>query len=147
MIEQIVQDLVADGGKFILAILCASLVGWERERLDKAAGLRTHILICVGACLFTVVGTKYITPVNQGELLRVFQGIITGVGFVGAGAIIRQGGFVRGLTTAAGVWVIAAIGLAIGAGEYTLALFCTVLMFFIMHFVGHLPARIKRKDD
>ena len=141
------HELVLDCGKLLLSIVCASLIGWERERLEKAAGLRTHILICVGACLLTIVGLKYTTTGNQGELLRVFQGIATGVGFVGAGAIIRQGGYVKGLTTAAGIWVIAAIGLTIGAGGYILALFSTLLVFLIIHFIGHLNIRDKNKKD
>ena len=146
MITYKIIELTVDSLKLLLAVACASLIGWERQRLEKAAGLRTHILICVGACLFTIIGLKFIISGNQGELLRVFQGIATGVGFVGAGAIIREGGSVKGLTTATGIWVIAAIGLAIGAGEYILALLSTLLAFLVIHFIGHLSFTRGKKD-
>ncbi len=141
-------EITLDCGKILLAIICASLIGWERQKLEKAAGLRTHILICVGACLFTIIGLKITeATANPGELLRVFQGIATGVGFVGAGAIIRQGGYVTGLTTAAGIWVIAAIGLTIGVGAYWLAIISTIFAFLIIHFIGNLNFIMGKKDN
>jgi len=133
--------LITGAGKLMLACVCAAVVGWERERQEKAAGIRTHILICIGSCLFMVVGLELVDPTKTNDVLRIFQGVITGVGFVGAGAIIREGGDVKGLTTAAGVWVISAIGLAVGAGEYLLAVFSSVMVVFVMRFIGHLSIR------
>jgi len=80
-----------------------------------------------------------------GELLRVFQGIVTGVGFVGAGAIIRQGMYVRGVTTAAGIWVIAAIGMAVGAGEYLLAIYSSVIVVVLLRSFGYLEKKIPKR--
>ena len=132
MCELAHQFFITDFGKLLLAACCASIIGWERQRMEKAAGLKTHVLIAFGACLFTIVGFKYTPDSNSGELLRVFQGIVTGVGFVGAGAIIRQGMYVRGVTTAAGIWVIAAIGMAVGAGEYLLAIYSSIIVFIML---------------
>jgi putative Mg2+ transporter-C (MgtC) family protein len=136
---------ISDFGKLLLAVFCASLIGWERERREKAAGLKTHVLISFGACLFTIVGIRFTTPEASGELLRVFQGIVTGVGFVGAGAIIRQGMDVRGVTTAAGIWVIAAVGMAAGAGAYDLALYSSVCMVIMLRFFGIIESKIQKK--
>ncbi len=131
--------------KIFLSIICAFFIGLERERKAKAAGLKTHILISVGSTVFTIVGSDYIEPGSRGEFLRVFQGIITGVGFVGAGAIIREGVKVKGLTTAAGIWFVAAIGLAIGAGDYPLAIIGTLSYYFIMLITRSVEKRIKKK--
>lgn len=136
---------ISDFGKLLLAVFCASFIGWERQRREKAAGLKTHVLISFGACLFTIVGIRFTADEAPGELLRVFQGIVTGVGFVGAGAIIRQGMYVRGVTTAAGIWVIAAVGMAAGAGAYDLALFSSVCMVIMLRFFGIIELKMKRK--
>ena len=100
-----------------MALVCGSLIGLERERYDKPAGLRTAILICVGSCVFVMVQDMI---ARQGSTVmdhsRIVGQIVTGVGFLGAGAIIRQGLTVVGLTTAATIWVLAAIGAVIGIG-------------------------------
>ena len=136
--------------KLCLATFCAAIIGWERETHDKAAGLKTHILICFGSCLFTISGLHIVPSDSISEITRVIQGIATGVGFVGAGAIIKNEGNVQGVTTAAGVWVIASIGCAVGVGEYALALFSTIATFFILRFVRGLNVKkkyIKKKSE
>ncbi|BDI31739.1 hypothetical protein CCAX7_37900 [Capsulimonas corticalis] len=101
-----------------LAALLGGLVGWERERHERPAGLRTHILVCVGAALIAIVDR---TGTNGGG--RIAAQIVTGIGFLGAGCIMRDNsGLVRGLTTAASVWVVAGLGIAIGYGGETAAL-------------------------
>lgn len=107
-------------------------IGIERELRERAAGLRTHMLVGVGAALFTIVSAygwgDFVFNRSQGTILdptRIAAQIVTGIGFLGAGAIIRQGFSVRGLTTAAGLWVVAAIGMAAGAGYYSAALITT----------------------
>lgn len=113
-------------GELVIRLLVAaglgSLVGAERERLVWAAGLRTHMLVCVGACLFTVVSAYgFSTVIREGVVLdpsRVAAQIVSGIGFLGAGSILLRGDVVRGLTTAASLWSVAAIGLATGAGLY-----------------------------
>jgi putative Mg2+ transporter-C (MgtC) family protein len=107
------SPIVGDSGRLLLALLLGSLVGWERERHDHPAGLRTHALVCVGAALITLVGNS--GPDSGG---RVAAQIVTGIGFLGAGTILRDssGSAVRGLTTAASIWATAGIGIAIGYG-------------------------------
>jgi putative Mg2+ transporter-C (MgtC) family protein len=120
-----------------LAALLAALIGIERESRDQAAGLRTHVLVSVGAALFTLVSAyafeEFRRPAPDGtqtfvDPTRIAAQIVTGVGFLGAGAIIRQGISVRGLTTAAALWISAAIGMASGAGYYVGAVATTVLV-------------------
>jgi len=106
-------------------------VGFEREWRERQAGLRTHLVVCVGAALFTLVSAYgFADVIEQGgatvDPTRIAAQIVTGIGFLGAGAIIRQGASVRGLTTAATLWLVAGIGMAVGAGFYAAALFATV---------------------
>ena len=107
-------------------------IGMERELRERAAGLRTHMLVGVGSALFTIVSayawSDFVFDRQQGVVFdptRISAQIVTGIGFLGAGAIIRQGLSVRGLTTAAGLWVVAAIGMAVGAGYYSAAVIAT----------------------
>jgi putative Mg2+ transporter-C (MgtC) family protein len=101
-----------------LALLAGGLIGLEREYRDKAAGFRTLIFICVGAALFTVLSTKL---AGGNDATRIAANIVSGVGFLGAGVILRDGGKVIGLTTAATIWLTAALGMAFGGGYYLLA--------------------------
>jgi putative Mg2+ transporter-C (MgtC) family protein len=121
--------------RLAVAAALTGLIGLERELRERAAGLRTHMLVGVGAALFTIVSayawTDFVFSRQGGTILdptRVAAQIVTGIGFLGAGAIIRQGISVRGLTTAAGLWVVAAIGMAAGAGYYSAALVATGLV-------------------
>jgi putative Mg2+ transporter-C (MgtC) family protein len=109
-----------------IALLCGAVVGLEREISEKAAGLRTHILVCMGACLFGLLGISLAEAGGNADLLRLAQGLLIGIGFLGAGVIVREGSSVRGLTTAAGIWVMGAIGLAIGVGRYQIGLVGTL---------------------
>jgi putative Mg2+ transporter-C (MgtC) family protein len=114
--------------RIILAAALGAGVGFERELSDQPAGLRTHILVSLGAALFTLVGTFGFTLGTHENLVRfdptrVAAQVVTGVGFLGAGAILQQGLNVRGLTTAASLWVTAAIGTAVGLGYYAAATF------------------------
>jgi putative Mg2+ transporter-C (MgtC) family protein len=120
------------------------LIGIERELRERGAGLRTHLLVAVGSALFTLVSAYGFREfLIEGGLLvrldptRIAAQIVTGIGFLGAGAILRQGLFVRGLTTAASLWVVAAIGMAAGAGYYTAAVFATAFAL-----LGLWPLRI-----
>jgi len=126
-------------GLLLLAVLLGGLVGWERERQERPAGLRTHILVCVGAALMTIVGD---TIPNNGS--RIAAQIVTGVGFLGAGTIIREsdsmGTPVRGLTTAASLWATAGVGIAIGLGGLSaqLATVGTVIILFTLTLLNSL---------
>jgi putative Mg2+ transporter-C (MgtC) family protein len=119
--------------RLALAAVFGAAIGVERELREREAGLRTHLLVSVGSALFTIVGAYGFREfvVHGGSVVdptRISAQIVTGIGFLGAGAIIRQGLSVRGLTTAATLWVVAAIGLASGAGYYSAAAITTVLV-------------------
>jgi putative Mg2+ transporter-C (MgtC) family protein len=117
-----------------LAAVLGGAIGFERELRDREAGLRTHLLVCLGSALFTIVSAygfrEFLTSGDQvirADPTRIAAQIVTSIGFIGAGAIIRQGLSVRGLTTAATLWVAAAIGIAAGAGYYSGAVLGTVV--------------------
>ena len=130
--------------EFILRIFVAALlggfIGLEREYREKAAGLRTHFLVALGSALFMIISAYGFEGVLTNENMRldvsrIAAQVVTGIGFIGAGTIIFQKNAVRGLTTAAGVWVTAAIGLTCGAGMYLLAIISTALVLVGMELV------------
>ena len=128
------ESILVAALRLFLAAVLGGIVGWERESHDKGAGLRTHMLICIGACLFSLV-TREIDRSFPGEhfdVLRVVQGLLLGIGFLCGGVIFTRKGSVRGLTTAAGLWVLTAIGLALGFGHYALAALGTALAFIVI---------------
>ena len=114
--------------RLILALIMGGLIGMERGRHGRAAGMRTHVLVCVGACMTALVGI-YIMNINPGEnITRIAAQVISGIGFLGAGTImIRNQSVITGLTTAAGVWCTATIGIALGYGFYLGAIVATVI--------------------
>jgi putative Mg2+ transporter-C (MgtC) family protein len=121
--------------RIFVSVLLSGLVGFEREVHGRAAGLRTHILVCVGSTLFMI--TSILVALNYGSVgqvdpSRIAANVVTGIGFLGAGAIIRYGASIRGLTTAASVWAIAAIGLATGAGLYVAAGLTTIVVLAVL---------------
>lgn len=114
-----------------LAALVGAALGAEREFRDKAAGFRTIMLICIGACMFTVFSQELITP-ERGDPTRIASSIVSGVGFLGAGVIFRRGRHATGITTAATIWCAAALGLGLGGGLYTLSLVSAVGILAIL---------------
>ena len=121
--------------KLILSLIAGGLVGLNREQHKQPAGFRTHILICVGATLLMMLSI-YIPQVyfdfKNGDPGRIAAQVVSGIGFLGAGAIIRMGSNVRGLTTAASIWLMSAIGLAIGAGLYVIAFVTVMIALFTL---------------
>jgi putative Mg2+ transporter-C (MgtC) family protein len=121
-------------------LLVAALLGWmlgaERESMGKAAGMRTHMLVAIGAALFVTVPAEI--GLREGDLGRVIQGIATGVGFLGAGTIIKRKELdeISGLTTAATIWLTAALGLAVGAGQMWIALICALAAWVVLYVVA-----------
>jgi putative Mg2+ transporter-C (MgtC) family protein len=118
----------------LLAALCGAVVGLERELRDKPAGLKTNALICLGAAMYIYLG-ELLTAKGDGDLTRIPGQVITGMGFIGAGVIIREGGSIVGLTTAATLWTVTAIGLFVGTGYFALALALTLTTVGILIFL------------
>ena len=135
--------------RIALAGVLGGLIGLERELREREAGLRTHLLVSVGAALFTIAGA-YGFESARVDPTRVAAQIVTGIGFLGAGAIIRQGFSVRGLTTAATLWVVAAVGLAAGAGYYSGAVITTAVVLIALWplriVAYHLLRRFRAED-
>jgi putative Mg2+ transporter-C (MgtC) family protein len=124
------QDAIA----MLVSTVLGTLVGWERQMGRKPAGLRTHTLVCLGSTMFTLL-TVHATTAFGGTSMdptRIVHGVITGVGFLGAGSILRQEGYVHGLTTAASIWMVAAIGTTVGVHAYSLAIIGTVLALVVL---------------
>ncbi len=134
--------------KIVLAALCGGLVGWEREVERRPAGLRTNMLICIGATMFGLVGI-YFFPHDAAAVSRIWQNIITGVGFLGAGAVIKDERTIHGLTTAAGIWAVAAIGLALAGGLFFLAGIGTIVVLATLHFLQRFEKHVtgQQPDD
>lgn len=132
--------------KLLLSLVLGSCVGLERKRKGQTAGLRTFALISMGATLSMIlsiyVPQEYL-GLKNGDPGRIAAQVITGIGFLGAGAIIQGKGSVRGLTTAAGIWMVAAIGLAVGVGLYAVATVATGLIIVILLFIEHLDNKLK----
>jgi putative Mg2+ transporter-C (MgtC) family protein len=128
--------------RLLAALVAGTVIGLQREHSHAPAGLRTHMLVCMGVALFVMVGAE--VGMEHDALSRVIQGIATGVGFLGAGAIMKEkdAHVVRGLTTAAGIWMTAAIGVAIGLGRLGSAALGTVFAWFVLAIVIKAEARI-----
>ena len=107
----------------LASVFLGGVIGLERQVRDKPAGLRTNILICLGACVFTIISTN----LSGSDPGRIAAQIVTGIGFLGAGAIIQSGASIHGLTTAAGIWIVSSIGMACGTRMYFLAVAATIL--------------------
>lgn len=129
--------------QLLLAALLGGAIGIEREISGKPAGLRTNILICVGATLFTVLSFRLAG--RGGDPGRVAAQILTGVGFIGAGTILHTRGSVTGLTSAATIWVVSAIGMAIGSAAYVEAVGTTLLVMLVLAGLGFVEAYIARR--
>jgi len=133
-----VREITQMSLRLLIAALLGGILGWEREQSGKAAGIRTHMLVAIGAALFILIPQQAGIP--DAELSRVIQGVITGVGFLGAGAILKGNDekHLKGLTTAAGIWLTAAIGVATGLGRESSAILCTLLALVVLFVVPKL---------
>lgn len=125
--------------KIAVALALGTVIGFEREWADKPAGIRTHILVCVAACLITIMAFSFGAEEAQARLM---EGIIVGIGFLGAGTIISSGTVgIKGLTTAASIWITSAIGMTVGSGKYALAALAAVAVFIVLR-MGKAKERI-----
>ncbi|MBR3120179.1 MgtC/SapB family protein [Oceanobacillus profundus] len=130
--------------RLLVALVLSGLIGFEREINNHSAGFRTHILVGVGACLMMILslfGFSTFNEVNDNirfDPARIPSYVISGIGFLGAGTIIVYGGTVRGLTTAASIWAVAGIGLVVGSGMYSVAIFTTLIILISLIFLNHI---------
>jgi putative Mg2+ transporter-C (MgtC) family protein len=131
--------------QLVIAIGLSALIGWEREMRGRPAGIRTHVLLCLGATLMVILSRGF-SP--QGDPGRIAAQIVSGVGFIGAGTILRQGSVVRGLTTAASLWAVVAIGMTVGMGTpqyYLIALLGTLLIYGVLTLLRIPEERIQQQ--
>lgn len=119
-------------GQLLLAAILGALVGWQREVRGKAAGARTYALVSAGACLFTVISLYGFSGLADSDPTRIASQVVVGIGFLGAGAILQRKNRVLGLTTAAGLWMSAAIGVAVGVHMYILAVVAALLILAVL---------------
>ena len=136
--------------RVLLAFVLGGVVGFERERVQRPAGLRTHMLVSAGSACFTVASVYGFDDLGTvRDPARLAAQIVTGIGFLGAGAIFRTGSTVRGLTTASSIWITASIGIVAGLGMFTLAVFTTLLTWFALFVIKNLEIGniIKRKTN
>ena len=142
--------------RLVLAAVLGAVIGAEREWRDRTAGLRTHMLVCVGSAVFTIVSAyafqEWYSTINVSQRstvvsdpTRIAAQIVSGIGFLGAGAIFRSDDGVKGLTTAASLWMMAAIGMSTGAGYYELAVASTIVMLLVLVALRQVSRRIKRR--
>ena len=129
-------------GKLILAVVLGGLVGLERELSHKPAGLRTNILICLGAALFTIISTETVRAFGQGDPARIAAQIIPGIGFIGAGVVIRERGAIIGITSAATIFMVASIGMAVGSGLIATSIFAALLLLACLVVLGNVEQRL-----
>lgn len=136
--------------RIIFSIILGSIIGLERELTNKSAGLRTQIMVCLGSCLFTILSiygfSTAVTLYPLGDPSRVAAQIVTGIGFIGAGTVLRQGLTVTGLTTASTLWIVAAIGMACGCGKLNIAVVSTILAVAILVLIRMFEMKIMPKN-
>ena len=138
------EDFLLIITRLLVALVLSGLIGFEREINNHSAGFRTHILVGVGACLMMILslfGFSTFNEVNDNirfDPARIPSYVISGIGFLGAGTIIVYGGTVRGLTTAASIWAVAGIGLVVGSGMYSVAIFTTLIILISLIFLNHI---------
>jgi putative Mg2+ transporter-C (MgtC) family protein len=137
---QIVPHLIALAAAYALAFP----IGWDREREERSAGLRTFPLVALAACGF-IQSTEHLLATEPDGMARIIEGLITGVGFIGGGAIIKQGNAVRGTATAASLWATGAIGAAVGLGNYDIAIVISLFTVLTLRILS--PLKDERKNE
>jgi len=131
--------------KLSMAMLCGGAIGFERELNRKAAGLRTNVLICVGACLYMIVSRHISGGAPYTDPARLVAQVVAGIGFLGAGVILQSRGSVTGLTTAATIFVIGAVGIGIGEGMFAIAVFSTALIIVVLVLLRRVESAVIRR--
>jgi len=132
--------------RLLAAGLIGSVIGYERELRSKGAGIRTHVLVSLGSCLFMIISLYGFKEAVRFDAARVAAGVVGGLGFLGGGIIMKTKNHVSGLTTAAGIWVTGAIGLAVGCGMFEVAGICSVLVLVILEALNYYTVRLGEKE-
>jgi putative Mg2+ transporter-C (MgtC) family protein len=132
--------------KLLVATICGVIVGYDREIKQKTAGIRTNILICVGCALFTAL-SFYISKTNNIDPTRIIGQIITGIGFLGAGVIMKHDDKIIGVTTAAFIWIVSAIGVLVGIGSYITPVLLTIGLIIISRIFERIEKYIKNQQE
>ena len=132
--------------RILLAALLGGIIGFERERAHKVAGLRTHVLVCVSATLLTLMAIYGFDQSTPDSISRIIANVILGVGFIGGGAIVRQETHIMGTTTAATLWTVAAIGLSIGVGFTFAAVLVTLLGYLTLTILWRIEVKMSGKN-
>lgn len=133
--------------RVLVAALLGGLVGLEREHVVRPAGLRTHMLVCVGSALVMAVSAAIAASGNTAvDVTRIGAQVVSGIGFLGAGTIIKEGATVKGLTTAASLWAISCVGIAVGAGFYLLSAATTLALLGVLHLLHRSESKIKYRN-
>lgn len=131
--------------RLLLTLVLSGLIGFERQIHRRDAGLRTHILVALGSCLIMLT-SLYVFDIYKDRTsldpVRIAAGVVTGIGFLGAGTIIREPDGVKGLTTAASLWVVSGLGLAVGVGFNKIAIYTTILVLIVLHFLRHIEGSL-----
>ena len=134
--------------RLVLSVVLSGMIGVERKLHRRHAGLRTHILVSLGSCLIMLT-SLYVFDIYKNQValdpVRIAAGVVTGIGFLGAGTIIRESDGVRGLTTAASLWVVAGIGLAVGVGFNKVAIYTTVLVLIVLYFLRYVEVPLSKE--
>lgn len=132
--------------RLIVAAILGGIIGLEREKLNRPAGVRTHMIVCLGSCLIMLLGEYMHRIDNTIDITRLGAQVVSGIGFLGAGAILKDGFSVRGLTTAATLWVVACVGLSVGGGFYSAGILTTIIVYSSLHFLGFTTKKGLRKN-
>ena len=142
-----VEQVTRVTARMAVALVLGAVIGWDRERRDADAGLRTHMLVSLGAALFVLVPAE--AGMDSDDLSRIIQGIVSGIGFLGAGAVLKMGneGRIHGLTTAATIWVTAAVGMSAGLGREGTAILATVFILIVLVVLRSMKVRRAAHKD
>ena len=132
--------------RIVAAGVIGAVIGYEREIRGKGAGIRTHVLVALGAALFMIISQYGFSEAIRFDAARVAAGVVGGLGFLGGGIIMKTNNHVSGLTTAAGIWVTGAIGMAVGCGLYEMAILCCLLVLLILEALSYYTIRFGEKE-
>lgn len=143
------QSMLSDLLKLAFAFLLALPIAWERERSERTMGLRTFPLVAVGSCAYILVASNFLPEDAQDAQARIVQGLLSGIGFIGGGAILKGDGQVKGTATAASIWIVGAMGVAVGHSNYPIAIILSFTTFVLMYWLTSLKHSLndEAEDD